>query len=310
MSEIAIKDNTELTPAIRIKSLVERKQTIQEVMKSLMVDGEHFGTIPGTKKQTLMKSGAELLTSVFSLAPKYLVTESNLENGHREYRVTAALYSESGKFVGEGLGSCSTLEKKYRYRNIRKFLSALPDDYKERKSYYASIGKTAFKDENGVWGFYENTISENPDIADTYNTVLKMAKKRALVDATLTATGASDIFTQDVEDLVEKEVSPKKEPQPQPKQEKSYDDAMLAAQSNEDLQSYAELDIVPPKSTVELVGTVASKEDTKLFFDSRRNKTDDFFTQYPGLELVMQTEGANKGKYLFQPLGTYAAIKK
>ncbi len=42
---------------------------------------------------------------------------------------------------------------------------------------------------------------ENPDIADTYNTVLKMAKKRAFVDASLTATAASDIFTQDVEDM-------------------------------------------------------------------------------------------------------------
>jgi hypothetical protein len=44
---------------------------------------------------------------------------------------------------------------------------------------------------------------ENPDIADQYNTVLKMAKKRAHVDAILTATGASDIFTQDVEDMPE-----------------------------------------------------------------------------------------------------------
>ena len=41
---------------------------------------------------------------------------------------------------------------------------------------------------------------ENPDLADVYNTVLKIAKKRAHVDASLTATAASDIFTQDMED--------------------------------------------------------------------------------------------------------------
>src|SRR5690606_28333663 len=35
------------------------------------------------------------------------------------------------------------------------------------------------------------------------NTVLKMAKKRALIDATLSATRSSGIFTQDVEDLRE-----------------------------------------------------------------------------------------------------------
>lgn len=37
-----------------------------------------------------------------------------------------------------------------------------------------------------------------------HNTVLKMAKKRALVDAVLTATAASDIFDQDLEDLEER----------------------------------------------------------------------------------------------------------
>ncbi len=42
---------------------------------------------------------------------------------------------------------------------------------------------------------------ENDNPADNYNTVLKMAKKRALVDAVLTATAASDIFTQDLEDI-------------------------------------------------------------------------------------------------------------
>ena len=33
------------------------------------------------------------------------------------------------------------------------------------------------------------------------NTVLKMAKKRALIDATLLVASLSDIFTQDLEDM-------------------------------------------------------------------------------------------------------------
>ena len=44
---------------------------------------------------------------------------------------------------------------------------------------------------------------ENEDIADVWNTVKKMAKKRAHVDVTLTVTAASDIFTQDIEDMDE-----------------------------------------------------------------------------------------------------------
>ncbi len=42
---------------------------------------------------------------------------------------------------------------------------------------------------------------KNQDAAGIANTVLKMAKKRALVDATLSATRASGLFTQDLEDL-------------------------------------------------------------------------------------------------------------
>lgn len=39
------------------------------------------------------------------------------------------------------------------------------------------------------------------DFCCQLNTVLKMAKKRAFVDAILTATGASGVFTQDIEDI-------------------------------------------------------------------------------------------------------------
>jgi hypothetical protein len=39
------------------------------------------------------------------------------------------------------------------------------------------------------------------DPFSSVNTLLKMAKKRALIDAVLSATRASGIFTQDIEDL-------------------------------------------------------------------------------------------------------------
>ena len=42
---------------------------------------------------------------------------------------------------------------------------------------------------------------KNQDAANIANTILKMAKKRALIDATLSATRASGLFTQDLEDI-------------------------------------------------------------------------------------------------------------
>ncbi|MBV9468086.1 MAG: hypothetical protein JO316_19020 [Abitibacteriaceae bacterium] len=42
---------------------------------------------------------------------------------------------------------------------------------------------------------------KSQDAANIANTVLKMSKKRALIDATLSATRASGLFTQDLEDM-------------------------------------------------------------------------------------------------------------
>ena len=47
---------------------------------------------------------------------------------------------------------------------------------------------------------------KNQDAANIANTLLKMAKKRALIDATLSATRASGLFTQDLEDMDRPEV--------------------------------------------------------------------------------------------------------
>jgi hypothetical protein len=195
---------------------------IQHLMSDLMQDGEHYGVIPGTgDKPSLLKPGAEKLCFAFRLEPRYEVTRREIERddvpaGHREYEVLCTLYHiESGKRFGQGVGLCSTMESKYRYRKDDRATGvSVPQTYWDNRQTSilrsaldqadvdvpddASIGTTK---ENGSWQISIRTKSENPDIADVYNTVLKMAKKRAHVDAVLTATAASDIFTQDVEDM-------------------------------------------------------------------------------------------------------------
>ncbi len=58
---------------------------------------------------------------------------------------------------------------------------------------------------------------KNPDVADLANTILKMADKRALVAATLIATGLSEYFTQDIEDFITGEYTEVAKPEnPQP----------------------------------------------------------------------------------------------
>lgn len=66
----------------------------------------------------------------------------------------------------------------------------------------------------------------NQDAYTLQNTVLKMAKKRAVVDAALAATRSSGIFTQDVEDLEDDDSPPPARP-PSPKKTDPTDPASI-----------------------------------------------------------------------------------
>lgn len=192
---------------------------IQEVMKAVMKDGEHYGKIPGCgDKPSLLKPGAEKLMFTFRLVADPEVEVFDLYHptvgGHREYRVKVRISSMGGTYMGGGVGSCSTMENKYRYRGGEKINTGnpVPKDYwnlnKEGKASEAQalIGGSGYGvgKFDGAWMICElGEKQEHDNPADFYNTCEKMAKKRALVDATLTVTAASDIFTQDIEELVD-----------------------------------------------------------------------------------------------------------
>lgn len=188
---------------------------VQALVKGVLIEKQHYGKIPGTDKPTLLKPGAEKLCLMFRLAPKYDIESIKHDDGHIEFRITCSLYQiGSDSFWGQGVGSCSTLESKYRYRNDYEDTGKpVPRSYWENRDIKLIGGKgfVVKKDGDGAWKIFKQIGKiENPDIADQYNTVLKMAKKRAMVDATITATGASDIFIQDMEDFT-KMVEPVKD---------------------------------------------------------------------------------------------------
>lgn len=189
--------------SMSLQELKQRASMVSQIKSQIMVPNVHFGKIPGCgDKPTLLKNGAEMLCMAFRLASDTKIEVADLGNGHREYTITTMLMS-NGELVATGVGSCSTMESKYRYRgNELELVGDCPKDYwnKPRPSKYN--GHSAKKDENGQWKLYrKGAKTENPDIADTYNTVLKMASKRSLIDATLKATGGSCEFTQDIEDM-------------------------------------------------------------------------------------------------------------
>lgn len=175
-------------------------QLIQEIQKSVMKENEHYGVIPGCDKPSLLKPGAEKLSMTFRLDPQYKIDRIDLPNAHREYEVMCHLYAiKTGKHLGSGVGNCSTMETKYRYRQENTG-NKVPKEYWDGRdqSLIGGAGYTTRKIK-GQWFISHRVEYDNP--ADYYNTALKMAKKRAFVDAILTVTAASDIFTQDMEDM-------------------------------------------------------------------------------------------------------------
>lgn len=221
MSEQVLQEYKEIGSPLSVSVIKHQIQVIQEVMRDAMVKDTHYGVIPGCgDKPTLLKAGAEKLCLTFRLAPTYVVTKTDLPNGHREYEVRCTLtHIPSGSVFGEGVGTCSTMESKFRYRKAERVCPACGANaiIKGKAEYgggwlcYAKKGGCGAKFSDDDESITQQAVgrAENPDLADTYNTILKMAKKRAHVDAVLTATAASDIFAQDLEDLPRAEVEPR-----------------------------------------------------------------------------------------------------
>ena len=204
---------------------------VQQAIKTVLKVNIHYGIVPGTgnnAKPTLFKPGADILCSLFHFTVSYDFKVDALDNGHREYLATCTINDRNGQKLGEGIGSATTLEKKYRYMVGSGEVTDVPvpkeywDNWKTDPSLAegilikaantAGLTGTKFgkkKDEKGkMWmitTFGERV--ENDCIADKYNTCLKMAAKRAQIAAVLTVTGASAAFTQDFDDFSDKVIN-------------------------------------------------------------------------------------------------------
>lgn len=198
----ALTTRQESRPAT-VDELVGQVTLIQNVMAKVMIPDVHYGKVPGCgDKPTLLKPGAEKLMLTFRLAPAFQETVIDLPDGHREYRVKCTITAiNNGQFIGQGVGSCSTMESKYRYRT-EKTDKLVPQEYWKARDRNLLGGPTyEAKKSDGQWIVVHKVAYDNP--ADYWNTCLKIAKKRAVVDATITCTAASDIFAQDLDDLAD-----------------------------------------------------------------------------------------------------------
>lgn len=199
-----------VTPQVKASELTERLDVIREAADQAMEKDVDYGKVPGTDKPTLFKPGAEKLSVLFQLDVQ-LDNEKRWEGDEHLTVVSHAtvFHAPSGARLGYGEGVCTTREKKYAKR---KADLKCPDceaetvkRSKREEGFYcwAKIGGCGAKFSAGDERITGQPAGEvdNPDLPDCWNTVVKMAEKRARVDAVLAVTGASALFTQDVEDL-------------------------------------------------------------------------------------------------------------
>lgn len=204
--EIVITERKDEYQVVNVNDLKKRSYLVTEIKKEVMKENLHYGLVPGCgKKPTLFKNGAELLCMSFGLSPESNIQINELGEGHREYIVTTTLRNQNGFVVASSAGSCCTKESKYRYRGNELIATGKPvpkEYWVSKNNAILGTGCVAKKDENGNWMIFKKgeNKKENEDIADVYNTVLKMAVKRSLVASVLLATGGSCEFTQDIED--------------------------------------------------------------------------------------------------------------
>lgn len=193
MQDLQVIDNAQLSliESVDIQSIALTMQKItsmQAVVQKTLKREHDFGVIPGTSKPTLLKPGAEKILMMFGLTSEYefLDKVEDFTKGFFSYSVKCIL-TKNGNKITEGVGHCNTYEGKYRWRWVKE--NEVPPNI-DRDTLMNRWNKTEYR-------------IENDDPFTLANTVLKMAKKRAQIDATLTVASLSEVFTQDLEDMGE-----------------------------------------------------------------------------------------------------------
>ena len=192
---------------------LEARQERERIIGSVLKEGIDYGTIPGTPKPTLYKAGAEKIADSLNLYPDYqpIGIVEDFEKPLFFYRYRCLLRQRGSEaIVATGIGSCNSMENRYRYRKAeRRCPKCGQSAIIKGKAEYGG-GFICFKKKGGCGEKFKDDAQEivsqsvgqvvNEDIFTLVNTIDKMGQKRALVAANLNL-GFSEQFTQDVEDM-------------------------------------------------------------------------------------------------------------
>jgi len=172
-----------LVPVASPSEVLAAQEQVRALVQQTLKKDRDYGIIPGTKKPTLLKPGAERINAAFGVAVRYKIVASEIDHDRPVAWTKRKAQYKSGKFVGyeEISGNSVGL---YRYVVDCELIQRAPG---------VIIGQGI-----GSCSTMESKYVDRP--REVENTILKIAEKRGLIAATLNAYGLSDQFTQDMED--------------------------------------------------------------------------------------------------------------
>lgn len=203
--------------AVPISEVKARVAAVRQLMADVLEEGADYDKIPGVDKPSLTQVGGQTLMQLLNARPDFekMAFIEDFDRPLFNYVLKCNLISlRTGEIIGAGVGSCNSHESKYRWRQSQRkcpkcgaeaiLRSKFPDKNTKDLGWYCFSKKggcgAQFKGGDPAIINQQTGRTENEDVADQANTILKMAKKRAMVDATLNATGANRLFTQDLDE--------------------------------------------------------------------------------------------------------------
>lgn len=199
-----------LRPVANPAELVAAHREATDVIAKVLEPGRDFGSVPGTAdRQVLMKAGAERLLVSFGCYALATIVEHEADHTLLvRYRLSKWVdkpqpsRDEQARLKASGVGR----NKKFGERWVWQEAEVEEGEafgvyrYVVRTDIIHRASGQVVGSGLGSCSTTESKYIRAPREAE--NTVLKIAKKRSLVDAVLSTFGLSDRFTQDIEETV------------------------------------------------------------------------------------------------------------
>lgn len=172
-----------LRPVEDVEAVIKHQQEVREVAAKTLQEGRDYGSDHGGKP-SLYQPGADTMCSTFGSTPRFEIIESEVDHDREVQWTKRKKRWNNGQFAGWDEES-GVSQGVYRYVVACEIV---------HRASGVVVGYGV-----GSCSSYESKYVDRP--RELENTILKMAKKRAYVDATLTTFGLHDMFTQDLEDM-------------------------------------------------------------------------------------------------------------